>query len=105
MNVTFAQMARCFAAYRDLDSAFWPFVHYVATNDEVHNDPVASAEAMRRMLAITMADVYAMVQTEDLSDPIEWDQMNSFRQEFLSAADVVLEADASDTAQPVQVAL
>lgn len=86
MNVTFNQMARCFAAYGDLDSAFWPFVHHVATGDEAHNDPVASAEAMRRMLAITMADVYAMARTEGLVDPIEWGLMDSYRQEFLSKA-------------------
>ena len=56
MNATFDQIARCFAAYQDLDSAFWPFIKVIYFNgDDVHNDPVASAEAMRRMLAITMA--------------------------------------------------
>jgi len=96
MNETFAQMARCFAAYEDLDKAFWPFVHYVQAGDEVHNDPVASAEAMRRMLAISMADVYGMVRTEDLSEmPVDdltrterVDLIGSFRREFLAAAGV-----------------
>tara|TARA_R110000765_G_scaffold381259_2_gene472491 strand:+ start:577 stop:900 length:324 start_codon:yes stop_codon:yes gene_type:complete len=100
MNVTFAQMARCFAAYGDLDSAFWPFVKHVWTSlddpnldyDDIHNDPVASAEAMRRMLAITMADVYRMVMIDThYPDAPLVEQLragSSFRADFLRKADV-----------------
>ncbi len=92
MDPTFTQMARCFAAYQDLDSAFWPFVHHVQTGDEVHNDPIASAEAMRRMLAITMADVYKMVMTDThCPDAPLVEQMRAaelWRVEFLQKAQV-----------------
>ena len=92
MDPTFTQMARCFAAYQDLDSAFWPFVHHVQTGDEVHNDPIASAEAMRRMLAITMADVYSleMVDTHYPDAPLveRVRVAESFRTEFLRKANV-----------------
>ena len=92
MDPTFTQMARCFAAYQHLDSAFWPFVHHMQAGDEVHNDPIASAEAMRRMLAITMADVYKMVMTDThCSDAPLVEQMRAaelWRVEFLQKAQV-----------------
>jgi len=97
MSWFFDQIARCFAAYEDLDSAFWPFVKHVWTslddpNLSIHNDPVASAEAMRRMLAITMADVYTMVMIDThYPDAPLVEQLragSSFRAEFLRKADV-----------------
>ena len=93
MNATFDQIARCFAAYQDLDSAFWPFIKVIYFNgDDVHNDPVASAEAMRRMLAITMADVYAKVQTQHLDAENDWMEVGRLsamhKGEFLTAARV-----------------
>ena len=93
MNATFDQIARCFAAYKDQTTAFWPFVNLIYFNsDEVHNDPVASAEAMRRMLAVTMADVYAKVQTQDLDPENDWMEVGRLsamhKGAFLAAAQV-----------------
>ncbi len=76
-EATFHQIARCLAAYKDLDSAFWPFVHVVATTN-VAKDPVASAEAMRQMLAVTLSDIYGVAVGGD-------------RYEFLAAADAEIQ--------------
>ena len=73
-EATFKQIARCLKAYRDLDAAFWPFVHAIADDDETANDPSAAAELMRRMLAVTLSDIYSAAVGGD-------------RDEFLAAAD------------------
>ncbi len=58
-NPTFERIASCLAAYGDQDRAFWPFLPAVVDGDEAVNDPAAAAEAMRRMLAVTLSDIYA----------------------------------------------
>jgi len=92
MNPTFDQIARCFAAYEDLDSAFWPFLNYVQFPDEAEYGECPPPEAMRRMLAITMADVYSMemVDTHYPDAPLveRLRVAESFRTEFLRKADV-----------------
>ena len=74
-EATFKQIARCLKAYRDLDAAFWPFVHAIADDDETgFLDNGEVAELMRRMLAVTLSDIYFAAVGGD-------------RDEFLAAAD------------------